>query len=106
MANGTPTLSMSKSMPSRAALYSPWNERFLAEFKALVPWTGRSWDKGEKAWLVSKDFLAETQRLCIKHFGKVSLSKEVEALVKKDEEDFPHEEAPADDSDWKAPWEH
>lgn len=92
-------LKTSSTMPDRISVSTPWNEAFTAELKAAIPWTMRLWDKGERAWLVAVDFTAECRRLCLKHFGKVALSEEIERLLAKDEEDFPMEPGPGVDAD-------
>ena len=98
MANPIPEIAMSKTYPTRLAVRTPWSEACIAELKACIPWTRRQWDKGEKAWLVGTDFLAECRRICTKHFGAVLLSKDVEQLAQEDEDEFPKERSGEQDS--------
>jgi hypothetical protein len=94
MANTIPEITMSKTYPTRLAVKTPWSEACIVEFKACIPWTQRQWDKGEKAWLVGSDFLAECRRICTKHFGSVILSKEIERMIQEEAAEFPPEKDP------------
>lgn len=38
---------------NEAHVWWPYNEELIQEFKDLIPWTFRKWDKDTKAWIVT-----------------------------------------------------
>lgn len=54
---------------ARLALYSPYNQQFVADLKAEVPYTARKWDAQQKAWLIDPAQGARVRDLILAHYG-------------------------------------
>jgi hypothetical protein len=72
----------------------PYDADFTDDIKRTIIWHGRRWDKAAKVWKVHKYFARDVRDLCIKYFARVSLDKNVEALLARIDvdDDFVHEE--------------
>jgi hypothetical protein len=53
------------------AVTTPYDESFIATFKAAIPSTDRKWDKDSRAWIVSLASGAKVQQMIEAHFGTV-----------------------------------
>lgn len=51
------------------AVTTPYDESFIAAFKAAIPSTDRKWDKPNNVWIVSLNYGAKVQELIEAHFG-------------------------------------
>ena len=50
-------------------IHSPFVKEWVTEFKAKVPHGARTWNAGEKCWVVDPMFLDVTKELCTRYFG-------------------------------------
>ena len=51
---------------------APWNEKFIAELKAMVPPACRGWDKAKKVWKCDLRYAMGVLDLAKAHFDKVN----------------------------------
>ena len=63
----------------RVAMFSPYEPRFIASFKAALPWEGREWDKAGKRWLLQPPYVPDFLLLCRQEGIQVSDGRSVQA---------------------------
>lgn len=49
-------------------LKTPYNGEFVADLKTSVPWTARSWDGANRAWVVTREHAATARAIVEKHY--------------------------------------
>lgn len=59
-----------KVEPSGVAFSVPWNQGWLDEFKQLVPYKDRNWDKPMRRWWVAFPHAAAVAQITEKYFGQ------------------------------------
>lgn len=50
---------------------TPYDAAFVEELKAKVRVDERTWDAGDRVWIIGDDHTATVRELCEKYFGKV-----------------------------------
>lgn len=60
----------------RFALTVPYHERFLAEFKRLVPYEDRDWLKEDKMWLILDRYEVDVYGLVTEVFSQCEVVRD------------------------------
>lgn len=69
----TPFCHIGSTLEGKLSVRTSFSQPFIDAIKRDIPWTARSWDKDEKAWIVSFDYLDLLLGICDAHFSKVEL---------------------------------
>lgn len=64
----TPTLARSKGDAGGFTLWTPYDERFVDEIKAVFPRGTRNWDPGSRTWWVAEHYREELVQLCLRYW--------------------------------------
>lgn len=68
-------------------LHFDYDQAFIKEFKAAIPYPALTWNKDRKCWMVHIDCAAEARDIVTKRFGKVSMNKGLQERLKGKEKD-------------------
>ncbi len=66
-----------------------YDAAFVKEFKAELPYPARVWNNNRKCWMVHIDLVKDVADMLQKRFGRVSMNKNVEKMLKPKTDDGP-----------------